>query len=403
LKTTKRPQIGCALAALSLLSVLANPGPLLALGIRLPDQDTFATARGNAFVATADDPAAVYYNPAGITQLGGANASIGLYGITYADRFTGPTTSANSQQEWAALPETFSTLSLTNYHLSLGFGVYSPYGLSMTWPNKVPWAPAGNSGEIDYIRANPVVAYQVAGTFSIAAGMMLDYAQAELKSIPSFLGPGLSLHGRDTDAGFNLGLLWQPSAQHSFGATYRSATDMNFQGHVTFIGAPLPSQPATLNYHLPQTLTVGYSYRPTAKWNLEVDADWTDWTVLRTAGIDTAPIHLPGLAFNWKPSMMYEFGATRYFGGGWQASAGFMYSENSSSTSSFNALVPDSDRYLFSLGVGQKFAHLSWNAAYQVGYGPSRTISGDAQAGGAYNGAYDFFSNALSLNLGYHF
>jgi long-chain fatty acid transport protein len=400
---TKRPQIGGALAAFCLLSAVTLPSQLLALGIRLPDQDALATARGNAFVATADDPAAVYYNPAGITQLDGANASVGLYGITYADRFQGPTTSANSQQLWAALPQTFSTLSLTNYHLALGFGVYSPYGLSMTWPDKAPWAPAGNSGEIDYIRANPVLAYQVTSTFSIAAGVMLDYAQAELDSIPSLLGPGLTLHGRDTDAGFNLGLLWQPTPQHSLGATYRSATDMNFNGHVTFIGAPLASQAATLNYHLPQTLTVGYSYRPTAKWNLEADADWTDWTSLRTADIVTAPVHLPGLAFNWKPSMMYEFGATRYFGGGWQASAGYMYSENSSSTSSFNALVPDSDRHLFSVGVGQKFAHLSWNAAYQLGYGPSRTVSGDAQNFGVYNGNYEFFSNALSLNLGYHF
>lgn len=37
-------------------------------GFRLADQDAFATARGEAFVATADNPSAVYYNPAGITH-----------------------------------------------------------------------------------------------------------------------------------------------------------------------------------------------------------------------------------------------------------------------------------------------------------------------------------------------
>ena len=36
-------------------------------GLRLSDQDAFATARGEAFVATADNPSAIYYNPAGIT------------------------------------------------------------------------------------------------------------------------------------------------------------------------------------------------------------------------------------------------------------------------------------------------------------------------------------------------
>src|ERR1051325_10194919 len=45
-----------------------------ALGIRLFDHDAFATARGDAFVATADNPSAIYYNPAGITQLRGHNA-----------------------------------------------------------------------------------------------------------------------------------------------------------------------------------------------------------------------------------------------------------------------------------------------------------------------------------------
>jgi long-chain fatty acid transport protein len=395
LKITKQSPIGGAMIALCLISALANPRSLPALGIRLPDQDAFATARGNAFAATADDPAAVYYNPAGITQLQGANLSLGMYGIELSSRYSGPAGSVNSQQQWAALPQGFSTISFTNYHLALGLGIYSPYGLSMSWPNKAPWAPLGKGGEIDYVRANPVVAYQPWSTLSIAAGAMIDYSQAELETST----PGIDLHGRDTDAGFNLGVLWHPWEQHSFGATYRSATDMNYQGHVTFLGLPFHSQAATLNYHLPQTLAFGYSYRPTEKWNFEVDVDWTDWTSLRTANIVSGPVPAGGLAFNWKPSTMYEFGATRYFGSGWQASAGYMYSENSVPSGYFTAAVPDSDRHLFSLGIGKKYQQLSWNVAYQLGYGPSRTITGDIP----YNGSYEFFSNALSFNIGYHF
>ncbi|MGZ4975154.1 MAG: hypothetical protein ACXWDN_20520 [Limisphaerales bacterium] len=57
------------------------PTQLFAVGIQVPDQDAFATARGGAFVATADNPSAIYYNPAGISQLDGINASAGFYGI----------------------------------------------------------------------------------------------------------------------------------------------------------------------------------------------------------------------------------------------------------------------------------------------------------------------------------
>ena len=55
-------------------------------GFGLPDQDAFATARGEAFVATADNPSAIYYNPAGITQLAGQQFSRRrLWNLSQAD------------------------------------------------------------------------------------------------------------------------------------------------------------------------------------------------------------------------------------------------------------------------------------------------------------------------------
>jgi long-chain fatty acid transport protein len=98
---------------------------------------------------------------------------------------------------------------------------------------------------------------------------------------------------------------------------------------------------------------------------------------------------------------MYEFGVTRYFGSGWRASAGYMYSENSVPNSYFMATIPDSDRHLFSVGLGKSYKHLTWDAAYQLGIGPSRSVSGDTNP--AYNGSYEFLSNALSFDIGWHF
>src|SRR5437899_1695060 len=53
------------------------PAHVLGLGARIPNQDASAIARGNAFAATADNPSALYYNPAGITQLEGHNFHVG--------------------------------------------------------------------------------------------------------------------------------------------------------------------------------------------------------------------------------------------------------------------------------------------------------------------------------------
>jgi long-chain fatty acid transport protein len=59
------PRITC-------IGLLAGvPIPLMANGFRLVTQDTYAAARGEAFAATADNPSAIHYNPAGISQLDG--------------------------------------------------------------------------------------------------------------------------------------------------------------------------------------------------------------------------------------------------------------------------------------------------------------------------------------------
>jgi long-chain fatty acid transport protein len=382
------------LLAAAFSAMLCAPQPLLGIGVALPDQDAFATARGNAFVATADDPAAVYYNPAGISQLVGIDLSVGAYGIAYWSTYKGAAGSIDSQTQLEALPQIFATYSLPQYRLTLGLGAYSPYGLRMEWPMNVPFLAAGETGEVDYYTLNPVLAWQIYPSLSIAAGPTLNYSQTDLKEYPGFVN---HFRGRDMDVGYNVGLMWHPAEEHSVGLTYRSATDMNYSGHATVPPTPLNTS-ATANFHFPQTIAFGYSYRPTENWNFEADADWTDWSTLQTVTVNPLKENLP---FNWDHSWMWDFGATRYLGDGWRVSAGYMYSMNSVPSYSFNPLIPDSDRQIFSLGVGKKYRHFSWDAAYQLAWGPSRSISGDAFPPA--NGSYEFFSHAFSVNLGYHF
>jgi len=69
-------------------------------------------ARGNAFAATADNPSAIYYNPAGITQLEGQNLSLGSYFIStdvHYESFTGK--SASTKTGFQAVPQIYYTFS----------------------------------------------------------------------------------------------------------------------------------------------------------------------------------------------------------------------------------------------------------------------------------------------------
>src|SRR5687768_14109484 len=118
-------------------AILAGvPFTASATGFRLPDQDAFATARGEAFAATADNASAIYYNPAGITQLEGANIRGGVYGLSLDLSYESPGgREFSSEKDLHAVPQFFFTYTPTNFPISFGLGTYAPYGLSSSWPD----------------------------------------------------------------------------------------------------------------------------------------------------------------------------------------------------------------------------------------------------------------------------
>jgi long-chain fatty acid transport protein len=232
----------------------------------------------------------------------------------------------------------------------------------------------------------------------------------------NFTGDGWSV-------GYNLGVLWQPIDQISFGATFRSSARMNFQGNTDFEYNPgawnTPQQRnASAGFTFPLTAVLGVSYRPTPKWNLEFDANYTGWNSFDTVNIQQSP-PVDGNIFKtnepvnlgWQGSWMYEFGVTRYFDSGWHVSAGYVFNENSVPDTYYTPLAADMDRDFFSLGTGFKGKTFDFDIAYQFGYGPTHTVTGSAppipfqqlNATHPADGHYGFTSSAVILSVGMHF
>ncbi len=391
------------------------------LGVRIADQDSAATARGNAFAATADNASAVYYNPAGITQIQSQQFSVGAYGINLHDEFTDPTgAKTETKNKVAVVPQLFYAMSCPKYPVSFGLGFYSPYGLGLEWPDNPSFRAL--RGDIRYLTVNPVIAWKITDSLSIAAGPTFNYGDTDLRQtvLPAAVPAGgqLRFRGDDTAFGVNAGIMFRPHEKHSFGLTYFSATKMNFSGTATTEGVPPADtrNSASAEFQFPQHIVAGWSFRPTKDWNLEFNADWTDWDTLNSVTLNQSGGPSATLPFNWKSSWFYEFGVTRYLPNNWEVSAGYIFSENSVPEGNFNPLVPDSDRHIFSLGVGRKYEHFSWNLGYQLAWGPERTISASAPLvfpvavgpggppfSGSANGRYSFVSHALAFNIRYLF
>jgi long-chain fatty acid transport protein len=87
--------------------------------------------------------------------------------------------------------------------------------------------------------------------------------------------------GNGWSVGYNLGLLWQPIDENfdwrhlpQFGDGHSGWPDGIEQTH----SYRPRTNPPKRDFKFPLTVVFGISYRPTPKWNLEFDADYTDWS-----------------------------------------------------------------------------------------------------------------------------
>src|SRR5689334_13883029 len=259
--------------ALALLMAL-HPGKVLGLGARIPNQDAEAIARGNAFAATADNPAAIYYNPAGITQLEGNNLQFGslVYLNIYTEYQSPAGDTFDNKHKILPVPQLHYVFTPKDQPFSFGLGVYSPFGLGMEWPDDVPFRNAALKAQLTYATINPVVAWKPFPTLSIAAGPTFIYSEAELIQGVAVSPYQFRFKGHDWAFGATAGILWQPHPMWSFGAKYYSPTTLDYNGGASFDPAA-PFLPPGLNtqMHLkfPQMVSGGVSFRPTPKWNIE--------------------------------------------------------------------------------------------------------------------------------------
>ncbi|HEY5914421.1 MAG TPA: outer membrane protein transport protein [Verrucomicrobiae bacterium] len=377
-----------------------------ALGVRIPNQDAFAIARANAFAATADNPSAIYYNPAGITQLDGQNVQLGslFYLGIYADYESPSGVSVHNEAEVLPAPTLYYTYTPKDLPFSFGLGVYEPFGFSVKWPETAPFRNEAIEGSLSYVTINPVAAWKVAPTLSLSVGPTFNYSEMKLRQGAAVPVPGAELEfsGHNWSYGFNGGILWQPHPKWSLGASYRSASRMNYEGSASlYPSPPLPSLGSTsARFDYPQIVIGGVSYRPNTNWNIEVNVDWADWSSVQN-------LTIKGVAnreLDWESSFMYEVGVTRNLWRGYYLGLGYFYSQSSTPNRLYTPLVADTDLHIGSLGAGYKGARWSWGVALQLIGGTWRNVVVDSTAvDPQVNGKYRLFTPTLSFSLGYRF
>jgi long-chain fatty acid transport protein len=387
------------------LAMFAIVNSTQASGTRVGFKDAFAMSRGNAFVATADNPSAVFYNPAGLTQIGGQRLRATVYDVSVQSDYRNATSSASMDDSYHAIPQVFYSFKPDFGRWAFGLGVYAPFGLSTDWAADSPLRTFALKNKQTYLTYNLSAAYMISPTLSVGGGLTYNRVTTELSRAIGVFGPDdlFRFKGDGHAIGYNLGVLWKPATEHSFGLSYQAKTSVKMNGTTDTI--PLVSgEPSNATFPFPEVIVLGYSYRPAPQWNLEVNLDWTNWDRLNTVTINKPSGAVP-LAFNWQSGFFYEFGVTRYLTSNWNVSAGYLYTENSVPDSTYTPAVPDSNRNIYSVGVGYSSGSLGANLAWQYASSTSRTVTGSPPSliGATADGIYQNSLNALALSLEWRF
>src|SRR2546425_9835966 len=425
----------CALSIGALL-LLHGSGQAWAGGVSFTEQGAAASGKANAFTGEANDPSAIFYNPAGITQLPGTQLMIGTSIVKLDSTFrcsTTPCENSQLQDQFPIIPHFYITHRFKQWdeRVSIGLGVYTPFGIVVDWPDN--WQGRFNTTDarLRVTVYNPTVAYQVTPEFSAAAGIRIADAGAEFEqkfAIPLLGIPESKVRIHDLEAhpiGWNVGLLYHlKEISTSVGLQFRSELQAKFNGEADFTG-PAASAFANTKFHssikFPPQLILGISTKAIPRWTINADIEWEGW---RTVGSipksfeDTAGsfpqsgLNQRGLR-DWKNSYVFRLGAEYAATDQIALRGGFFYDQTPIPNETFEPTIPNADLYALTTGLGYRWEAISVDIAYLFGFYEKRatnassldpTITGGSGTDGTQVfGSFSTTAQVLMLSVTYRF
>ncbi len=360
---------------------------------RIQGQGAAASAMNNAFSAQADDPSALHYNPAGMTQLQGVQFMAGALasgGSTDFTSLSGVTASGdrNGSVAWpppghiyiTANGKDFGVAALRDF--AVGIGVTVPFGSLTRWPNDGPFRTATTFSALPLLNIKPTLAYKATQNLSLGLGVdiytfsgLVGEGQIERHFIsagpPAFpfapAGSEMELSGRDTAAGFNASLLYTALRNEdgrprvNIGLVYRSRATLHLIGELSANGIKISGAHATLV--LPQIITGAIAIWPVRtierEWKLELDVDYVGWKSVRNLDVTLDNGVTIAQPQNWRSTYAVMFG-TEYKWlwleslTDWEVAlrGGYTSQQTQMPNFSFDPGIPSSDLHVVGGGLG---------------------------------------------------
>ena len=386
-------------------------------------------------VSGIDEPATLYWNPAGMTRLSGTRFAAGAVLVDFSADFSdgGSSRSVPTASGLVSIPASgedgdSSDLFITpNIYLThalddrwvIGLGVHVPFGFETDYGKDWVGRYQAIKSSITTIDINPSVGYRINPQWSIGAGVSAQYVDATLSNAIFTGGPDgrVTLSADDWSMGYNVGLLFEPNADTRLGLAWRSAVKHHLQGsrQLSGLGPLNGSVGAETRLELPANIAMGLRHRLGERLTLMGDVVWTRWSSfseLRVAFDDGSPDDIT--TSNWNNNIRASLGAEYQLRPQWRLRGGVMFDQTPvPGPEERSPRIPDANRYWISAGASWQ---LSPAIAIDVAYSHlffadaniDRTIDLAPQvAPGVFTdtlkGRFDSTVDALAIELRYRF
>jgi len=325
------------------------------------------SARGNVLgaglVASADDPSALFYNPAGITQLKGKQAMIGFTAITpmISVETQNGARSDDFKRNWYFPPHAYYTQQINDKWWG-GLGLFSRFGLGTEFDSNWPGRYNSYFAEIQTVELNPNVAYKINDKLSIAGGFSLMYMNLDLKKklSPAVGSPDFELDGDSWGWGINAAIQYKPTDWMQLGVTYRSRVSQNVDGDAKVSpnvpAAGLRNTPATGDISLPDMIFAGVNFVVRPDLTVGGGIYWTRWETYNQLQINFenpfGGVRTQATRKDWDNVYRFMIGTEWKVTPNWDLRLGYAYDQAPEPDETIDYILPDADRNMFSIGAG---------------------------------------------------
>jgi long-chain fatty acid transport protein len=387
-------------------------------------------AQGNAVVAQATEPAAISYNPAGITQLPGIQVQGNTAFISIFTRQSHDNAVMYSSGTLSFAPTAYLTINpgkLLGDRVVFGIGSDSPFGLANKYDSNDP--PVHYTGWNNYLKMftiKPVMAIKITDWWSIGVGPMwyrifkfggIQAYPNQLLGAP-FPDGQVRVDLKGNSWGWQIGTLLKPFKKHQFGFYFRSPVNLLLKGQAKVENATIGGNFETGSWaklNLPLNFTFAYAFKPTDRTTFEIDFGYTRWSTLKRLYFNTDPVDPANDAIlqaigkadkDYRDGFSLQLGANHRISKKWTIRGGWLFYWNVVPEDHYIPAVPDANSMGLTLGVGYEILkNLNLDLAYFNRFWFRRTINNDISEviGTSVDGKYFSYGQEFIISLTYKF